>query len=115
MPHKVFEHQSSYVQSTMYYQCPCGFTVPLLFVYLQLLQRDPGERLGCIEDREKIRAHAFFREIDFVKLEARKLKPPFKPNVVRVHWVLAAMYNTASVSKGKQYNYIHFHITVPLS
>ena len=48
----------------------------------QLLQRDPGERLGCIEDKEKIRAHAFFREIDFVKLEARKLKSPFKPNVV---------------------------------
>ena len=54
---------------------------------LQLLQRDPAERLGCIEDREKIRTHPFFREIDFVKLEARKLKPPFKPNVVGVNSV----------------------------
>ena len=51
---------------------------------MQLLQRDPTERLGCIESREPIRHHPFFKEIDFVKLEARKLKPPFKPNVVRL-------------------------------
>ena len=49
---------------------------------LQLLQRDPVERLGCIEERESIRSHPFFQDIDFVKLEARKIKPPFKPNVV---------------------------------
>ena len=49
---------------------------------IQLLQRDPTERLGCIEDREPIRGHPFFKEIDFIKLEAGKLKPPFKPSVV---------------------------------
>ena len=54
---------------------------------LQLLQRDPTERLGCIEDREPIRNHPFFQDIDWVRLEGRKLRPPFRPNVVSESWV----------------------------
>ena len=53
-----------------------------LNLVLQLLERDPAERLGCIEDREPIRQHPFFREINWTMLEARKLTPPYKPKVV---------------------------------
>ena len=49
---------------------------------VQLLQRDPAERLGCMEDREPIRSHPFFKDIDFVKLEDKKLRAPFRPTVV---------------------------------
>ena len=49
---------------------------------LQLLQRDPLHRLGCIEDREPIRQHPFYSSIDWVKLEKRQIPPPFRPAVV---------------------------------
>lgn len=46
-----------------------------------LLERDPTKRLGCIEEREPIRKHPFFRPIDWQQLEQRKLHPPYKPMV----------------------------------
>ena len=48
----------------------------------KLLQRDPAERLGCIEDRQPIRKHPFFKSIDFARLERREIPPPYKPSVV---------------------------------
>ena len=32
---------------------------------------------------QSIMDHAFFREMDWVKLEARQIEPPFKPIIVR--------------------------------
>lgn len=53
------------------------------FVCLKFLEKDGNKRLGnrncpagSIEDQP------FFRSIDWVKLEARKLESPFKPNLV---------------------------------
>ena len=42
----------------------------------------PNERLGSgPEDVEEIKRQPFFDQIDWVKLEARKVTPPWKPDV----------------------------------
>lgn len=50
------------------------------------MTKNPAKRLGCVVNagcEEAIKTHAFFREIDWVLLEQRKVKPPFKPRIVR--------------------------------
>ena len=56
----------------------------------QLLERDTERRLGFIEETSPIRDHPFFRDIDWVALEGRKLEPPFKPKVVSTFFVRLA-------------------------
>lgn len=49
------------------------------------MTKNPAKRLGCVVSQgceEAIKTHAFFREIDWVLLEQRKVKPPFKPRIV---------------------------------
>lgn len=49
------------------------------------MTKNPLRRLGCVQSQgseDAIRAHPFFREIDWDALEARKVKPPFKPRIV---------------------------------
>jgi serum/glucocorticoid-regulated kinase 2 len=47
-----------------------------------LLTRDPEKRLGSgATGAQDIKAHAFFSGMDWKKLEARELDPPFKPSV----------------------------------
>jgi hypothetical protein len=51
----------------------------------QFMTKNPLRRLGCVQSQgseDAIRAHPFFREIDWDALEARKVKPPFKPRIV---------------------------------
>uniref|UniRef100_A0A3Q3VKJ8 Protein kinase C n=1 Tax=Mola mola TaxID=94237 RepID=A0A3Q3VKJ8_MOLML len=43
-----------------------------------LFERDPSRRLGVVGD---IRAHPFFRTINWPALEKREVDPPFKPKV----------------------------------
>jgi len=48
------------------------------------MTKNPLRRLGCVESQgseDAIRAHPFFRDIDWTALEARKVKPPFKPRI----------------------------------
>lgn len=74
-----------------------------IIVLTQLLERDPSNRLGCIEDREPIRSHLFFREIDWNLLERRKLRPPYKPAVVSMTTTasgLLANYSRCSCAAG---------------
>uniref|UniRef100_A0A8C9YDW4 Protein kinase C n=1 Tax=Sander lucioperca TaxID=283035 RepID=A0A8C9YDW4_SANLU len=47
-----------------------------------LFERDPSRRLGVVGD---VRAHPFFKTINWPALEKRELEPPFKPKVVCTH------------------------------
>ena len=54
------------------------------FIALQFLTKECEDRLGCTASGEQsIVNHAFFREMDWGKLEARQIEPPFKPIIVR--------------------------------
>jgi serum/glucocorticoid-regulated kinase 2 len=45
-----------------------------------LLERNISKRLGCSKDDfEEIKAHPFFESIDWEKLYAKKITPPFIP------------------------------------
>jgi len=47
-----------------------------------LLVKNPIKRLGCMEKgEEEIKAHSFFRMIDWKKIEAKEVQPPFKPKI----------------------------------
>lgn len=71
----------------MYSTCLC--------VCVQFMTKNPAKRLGCVVSQgceEAIKTHAFFREIDWVLLEQRKVKPPFKPRIVRANTQPAAKH-----------------------
>uniref|UniRef100_A0A9J8AWX7 Protein kinase C n=1 Tax=Cyprinus carpio carpio TaxID=630221 RepID=A0A9J8AWX7_CYPCA len=48
------------------------------------MTKSPSKRLGCVLTQgleEAIKVHPFFKEIDWVLLDQRKIKPPFKPRI----------------------------------
>ncbi|KJH50331.1 kinase domain protein [Dictyocaulus viviparus] len=48
------------------------------------MTKNPSKRLGCVQSQggeDAIRAHPFFREIDWDALETLRVKPPFKPKI----------------------------------
>uniref|UniRef100_A0AAF5DKF9 Protein kinase C n=2 Tax=Strongyloides stercoralis TaxID=6248 RepID=A0AAF5DKF9_STRER len=47
-----------------------------------LLQKSPEKRLGsCENETNEIKDHAFFRRIDWLKIENRQVQPPYKPKL----------------------------------
>ena len=53
------------------------------------MTKNPAKRLGCVVvqgGEDAIPAHPFFKEIDWQALEARRVKPPFKPKIVSHTW-----------------------------
>lgn len=49
-----------------------------------LLDRNPSTRLGSTKDAAELKAHAFFREVNWTMLHARQLIPPFVPDLDRL-------------------------------
>jgi len=48
------------------------------------MTKNPAKRLGCVASQggeDAIRAHPFFKDVDWDGLEAKKVKPPFKPKI----------------------------------
>lgn len=54
------------------------------------MTKNPNKRLGCVATNggeEAIKRHPFFlNKIDWVALEERQVKPPFKPKVVSLNF-----------------------------
>uniref|UniRef100_A0A1I8ANT6 Serine/threonine-protein kinase Sgk1 n=1 Tax=Steinernema glaseri TaxID=37863 RepID=A0A1I8ANT6_9BILA len=50
-------------------------------ILTNLLQKDRTKRLGAVHDFKEIQRHPFFKEIDWVKLDRREIKPEFVPPV----------------------------------
>lgn len=51
------------------------------------MTKNVNRRLGCVASQggeQAILDHPFFKEIDWVALEAKKVKPPFKPKIVSI-------------------------------
>lgn len=57
---------------------PAFFSSEVSDIIRQFLRRDPKDRL---QDPERIKAHAWFRDIDWDKLVRLEIVPPFKPKV----------------------------------
>jgi hypothetical protein len=53
------------------------------------MTKNPNKRLGCMPcngGEEAIKRHSFFlNKIDWVALEDKQIKPPFKPRIVRTY------------------------------
>lgn len=59
---------------------PLSISLEAFEILQGFLTKDSEDRLGCTASGEQsIVDHAFFREMDWVKLEARQIEPPFKP------------------------------------
>lgn len=52
-----------------------------MFVFVQLLNRNPNHRLGAVRDAAELKEHPFFKTIDWKALALKQVTPPFKPVV----------------------------------
>lgn len=106
----ITEHNVSYPRSLskeavslikgVLYDWLSSFHAPISYETLQFLQKNPAKRLGTgITGERDIKEHAFFRRLDWEKIEQREVQPPFKPKVVRAtvvsiitFWIFLIVY-----------------------
>jgi novel protein kinase C epsilon type len=51
------------------------------------MTKNPAKRLGCVVTQggeQAILSHAFFKDIDWDALQAKKVRTPFRPKIVSV-------------------------------
>ncbi|XP_051779183.1 G protein-coupled receptor kinase 5 isoform X1 [Erpetoichthys calabaricus] len=69
------------VPGAQMFSCPSQTQVCCSAFVLQLLTKDFASRLGCRgENASEVKRHPFFRTINFKRLEAGMLEPPFVPD-----------------------------------
>jgi len=60
---------------------PKHFKIETQDLLKKLLKKDPSERIGCgPKGPAELKAHPFFKSIDWQALEQKLVKPPFKPS-----------------------------------
>ena len=64
-------------------QFPQFFGLRARHLIIQLLNPNPGKRLGSKDNGEEVRKHGWFRKIDWQNI--RKVKVPWKPHVKDVY------------------------------
>jgi len=60
---------------------PPFLSEPCKSLIVQLLNRDPKKRLGSKDDVNDLKAHAFFKPLNFEKLMKKEVDVPYKPKV----------------------------------
>ena len=50
-----------------------------------LLEFKPGERLGAKRGWEEVKAHPFFKDVDWAAMQAMGVKPPFQPDLTHAN------------------------------
>lgn len=63
---------------------PVWLTKEAVSILKGFMTKNPAKRLGCVTahgTEAAIRNHPFFRDMDWEALEARRVKPPFKPKI----------------------------------
>ncbi|KAK2849819.1 hypothetical protein Q7C36_008602 [Tachysurus vachellii] len=64
---------------------PSFLSIKVVSVIKAFLEKNPENRLGCVKSQGKenaIKVHPFFKNINWVLLEQRKIPPPFQPQIM---------------------------------
>jgi len=60
---------------------PPFLSEPCKALIVALLNRDPKKRLGSKADIDDLKAHPFFKDIQFEKMMKKEIDPPYKPKI----------------------------------